>query len=88
MNVRVRLNMSLKKLAGDKERIEVTGNTVRECLDDLMRRLPGAEKEIFDKNGYLRPLILINNTHFPQDELDRDVKDGDELWIITMMHGG
>ena len=88
MSIQVRLNMPLQKLAGDKERIEVTGNTVRECLDDLMGRLPGAEKEIFDRNGYLRPIILINNTHFPQNELDREVNDGDELWIITMMAGG
>lgn len=88
MGITVKLNMPLQKLVGGEEKIEVTGNTVRECLHDLIKRLPGAEKTIFDKNGYLRPVILINNTHFPQDELDRDVKNGDELWIITMMFGG
>ena len=88
MSIQVRLNVPLQKLAGEKERVEVTGNTVKECLDDLIKRLPGSEKDIFDKDGYLRPLILINNSHFPQDELDREVKDGDELWIINMMHGG
>ncbi|MBN2061012.1 MAG: MoaD/ThiS family protein [Deltaproteobacteria bacterium] len=88
MSIKVRLNMPLQNLAGGKERIEITGNTVRECLDDLIRRLPGAEKTIFDNSGYPIPLILVNNTYLPQGELDRDIKDGDELSIITMLFGG
>jgi molybdopterin converting factor small subunit len=88
MSIKVRLNMPLQKLAGGKKMVKVSGNTVRECLNDLIKILPGAENNIFYKNGYLRPLILINNAHFPQDELDREVKDGDELWMITMMFGG
>lgn len=88
MGIEIRLNIPLQKLAGNEERIEVKGSTVRECLDNLIIILPGAEKSLFEKDGSLRPLILINNHHFSQEELDRKVNDGDELWIISKIYGG
>ena len=88
MGIVAKLNIPLQKLAGNKERIEVKGSTVRECLNDLIITLPGAERSLFEKDGSLRPLILINDHHFPQEELDRKVSDGDELWIISRIYGG
>jgi len=67
---------------------EVNGNTVGECLKHLVEQVP--RLELFDKNGELQSYLLIsfNKEVICQKELDKPVKDGDELSIMLVDIGG
>ena len=67
---------------------EVSGNTVGECLKHLVEQVP--KLKLFDKNGKLQSYLLIsfNKEIICQKELDKPVKDGDELSIMLVDIGG
>ena len=84
----IKLNLPLQKLAGQREKIEVTAIDVRQCLEDLARRLPGVRQHVFNPDGSLAIMILLNNEPLPGQDLDHPVSDGDELWLLSIVTGG
>ena len=87
MSVKIKLNLPLMQLAGNREVIEVTGSTVRECLNELVKQIPGSENHIFNADGSLTLLFLLNNEAIKQD-LDQPVFENDELWLLSIVSGG
>lgn len=69
---------------------EVSGKTVGECLVNLTERFPDIKRLLFDENGNLYDylLIYVNKQSASSDELDKPVKDGDEIHIIVFIEGG
>jgi molybdopterin converting factor small subunit len=88
MAVTVKLNLPLQRLAGNREIIEVNGSTVRQCLDDLIRQIPAAGKEVYNADGSPVLLFLINHEAIPEQDLDHPVTDGDALWLLSVVSGG
>mgnify|MGYP001083723056 CR=1 FL=1 len=88
MGVKVVISGVLPCFTGIQEIVEVQGNTVGQCLDDLVERFPGAKKRMFEKDGKLRVLIFINQEGVYIKELSTPVKDGDELHIAPIIAGG
>jgi molybdopterin converting factor small subunit len=88
MAVNIKLNLPLQRLANNREKIEATGFTVKECLDDLIRQIPGSKSELFDPEGLFSLLILLNNEPLPDQNLNYSLKDGDELWLLSIVSGG
>jgi molybdopterin converting factor small subunit len=88
MAVTVKLNLPLQRLAGNQERVEVAGATVRQCLDDLIRRMPGAEKHIFNEDGSLALLFLLNNEALLEQDMNHPLAEDDELWLLSVVSGG
>ena len=88
MSVKIKLNLPLQKLAENREAMVVNGATVRQCLEDLINRLPGARQHIFYPDGSLAVLFLLNNEPLPRRALEHTVKEGDELWILSLIAGG
>lgn len=84
MSVKVDIPSDFYEFTGDNAVVDVTGKTIGECLQDLVRQYPGIKSELFDINGKLyRHLdIFLNLECFP-DQLNLPVKDGDEL-IVTL----
>jgi molybdopterin converting factor small subunit len=70
--------------------VEVEGNTVGHCLDNLVRKFPGMKKALFDKKGKLLRVIeiYINSKSAYPDELVKQVKDGDNVHITLLLAGG
>lgn len=87
MSARIKLSQVFKLLADNQETIRVDGNTIRECLDDLIRRYPAARNWIFDKDTLLSLILLNGQTLHPQD-LDMRVTEADEIYLLTMISGG
>ncbi len=87
MAVRIKLNLPLQRLAG-REVVDATGSTVNECLEDLIRQIPGSKSELFQEDGEFSLLVLLNNEPLPQQNLDFPVKDRDELWLLSIVSGG
>ena len=88
MDVTIRLNLPLQRLAGNQELIRVSGSTVKQCLQDLIRKVPGSESHVFNKDGSSALLILLNNAPLPSQNLNYPLSNGDELWLLSMVGGG
>lgn len=88
MAVEIKLNLPLMRLAGNREKINVTGSTVRQCLEDLGKQIPGAEKQIFNADGSLKLLFLLNNEAITKQDLNHPVVENDELWLLSIVSGG
>ena len=90
MSIRVNIHPSLQYLTNDLAVVEVNGNAVGQCLDDLVEQFPSLQRQLFDDKGellnYVEIYVNMEST-FPL-ELTRQVKDGDEVSIILMIAGG
>jgi hypothetical protein len=80
----------LKAITGDPAGLTLAGGTVGECLDDLARRFPGADKLLFDESGaLLRPVfVYVNAESAYKAAPDAPVRDGDRLIIAALAVGG
>jgi molybdopterin converting factor small subunit len=90
LSVRIKLHRSLVKLADGQAVVEVNGNTIGRCLEQLAARFPRLKKKLFEKDGTLSRIleIYINGESIYPDELATKVKDGDELDTVVRISGG
>ena len=87
MPVRVHLNLSLQQVI-NREEISVQGNSVMTCLEDLMKQYPQAKERIFNRDGSLALLVLLNNEPLLGQDLSHPVTEADELWLMSIVSGG
>ena len=90
MSVKIKLHHSLAKLADGQAVVEVSGNTVGQCLEQLVTRFPKLGKRLFEKDGALsRALeVYLNGESICPGELATAVKDSDELDTAVRISGG
>jgi len=88
VDIKVHISSLLSHQTNNQRVAEVSGNTVGECLKHLVEQFP--RLKLFDKNGELQSYLLIsfNKEVICQKELDKPVKDGDELFIMLVDIGG
>ena len=67
-----------------REALDVTGKTVAECLDELVRLIPLMKKALSYASGALDPHInvLVNQEGLGAEGLGRRVHDGDEIHFV------
>jgi sulfur-carrier protein len=90
MSVKININPFLTHITNNQSVVEVSGNTIGQCIQQLVTRFPELKKWLFKKNGKLSNLVdiyLNKESSYPL-ELDKPVKDGDELHIIVIISGG
>jgi len=80
----------LKPFNKNIETVEVSGHLVRECLKDLVAKVPAIKEVIFNEYGELSEYInvYINKEVVYTGVLTKPVKAGDELLILYMIAGG
>ena len=82
----------LKALVNNQDSVEVHGNTIGNCLHNLVARFPDIQSRIFDKKLNLLNFIVIfhngETTFNEPDPLAKPVDEGDELSIVLLMAGG
>lgn len=90
MSIKVHIHKTHRQSADGKEVVKTTGNSVGECLKNLVETYPGMQDVLFEKNGKLRNLIevYVNHESAYPDELKKAVKDGDEIHLTFMLAGG
>ena len=90
MSVKVHIHKTHRQFTNGLEIVETQGNTVGECLKDLVRQHPAMGNNVFAKNGKLSSLleIYVNAESAYPDELAKRVKDGDAIHITLMLSGG
>jgi molybdopterin converting factor small subunit len=90
MGVQVHIHKTHRVSTDGKDVVLAEGNCVGECLEHLVKQYPGMKDVLFDKKGKLRNIIEIYLNHesaYP-DELQKTVRDGDEIHLTFMLAGG
>jgi molybdopterin converting factor small subunit len=90
MNIVINLPAYLRSYADDEESVTVKGKTIRECLDNLIKKYPRLNKMLFDEEGQLHNYVSIfaANEIVYADQLDKTIKDGDTIHILYIIGGG
>jgi molybdopterin converting factor small subunit len=90
MTATIKVASYLQPYMGGKEILVVEGNTVRECLNQLITQFPEMEKMLFNEKKILLDYISVfgaGEVAF-EDQIDNPVKDGDTLNILYVIGGG
>jgi hypothetical protein len=84
MSVTLHLPSRFYYLWEGKEVLDVTGKTVAECLDHLIRLIPLIKKALSYESGALDPPIkvLVNQGDVGEEGLARKVHDGDRIYFV------
>ena len=90
MAVKIHVHATHRQFTDGLEVVDVKGNTVGECLNQLVREFPEVEKALFAKKDKLHNIVevYLNHTSAYPDELAKPVKDGDEIHLVVMLAGG
>ncbi len=87
MTIKIHLPNSLSVVAKGKLQYEVEAKTVGECVDRLLRFVPGLRYALFYETGGLLPNVRVlvgsENGSTDRDDLKKEVKAGDEAFIKT-----
>jgi hypothetical protein len=91
VSVRAKIyHTELQRLIGDPGELRLEGDTVGECLADLVRRHPQAKPIIFDASGRLhkRFYVFVNQESLFKADFDRPVTEKDELLLVVLATAG
>ncbi|MBO83659.1 MAG: molybdopterin synthase sulfur carrier subunit [Actinobacteria bacterium] len=91
MTVKVSIPSPLRTLTDEKSKVDSSGNTLKEVIDNLDSQYNGIKKRICDENGNIRPFInvFINGNDVRHlSDLDSIISAGDEITIVPAMAGG
>jgi len=90
MSIKINIHKTHRQFTNGLDIVEVDGNTVGACLDNLVRQFPDMGKVLFNRKGKLVNVIeiYVNLKSAYPDELARQVKDGDNIHITLMIAGG
>ena len=90
MSIKISVPSYLLPYTNNMEVVEVNGSTVGECLDQMIKQLPGMEQMLFTQNSNLLSYvgIYVNREDAYPEMSAKPVKDGDELDILYIIGGG
>ncbi len=90
MAIKVHIHTTHRQFTNGLEVVAVEGNTVGECLNQLIHQFPGMEKALFTKKDKLLNTVevYVNHASAYPNELAQPVKDGDEIHLVIMLAGG
>ena len=90
MSISIHLHPDTSYLAGNSDVVETNGDTVGECIEQLIACYPALRKLIFYKDGQLQTFaeICVNRKTAYRDELGCRVEDGDETHVTLTIACG
>jgi len=90
MSTRINIPHEWRHHTKNNSIVEVCGNTVGQCLNDLVRQFPKIKLGLFDKDGKLQNYvsIYINRESSYPEVMTMPIKDGDEIDMVIMIGGG
>jgi len=90
MSVEINIPPVLQALTGDIKQINVTGRTVGECLEELVKQYPRLKSRLFNRKNKLPNgiNIFVNGENAYPEPLARAVHKGDKVHISYIVLGG
>jgi molybdopterin converting factor small subunit len=88
MGVKVTLHPFVNN--GVETQMELDVKDTGEALNEIIKRIPGAEKKLFQKPGQLKGYveIYVNGQTVYPNELTASLKDGDSVSVLIFLAGG
>ena len=88
MSIKLKIHSLLCEYTDGHEMLEVNGNTIGHCLEQLVSQFPRIKEMLFSHDGKLlrSTQIYINDEEVYLEELAQPVKDGDTV-IVLMLTG-
>ena len=90
MSINIEISSIFGRYTNNQLVIPVKGNTVGECVQDLVGQYPDLKKVLLNQQGNLLYSyeVYINGESAYPNEMAKPVKDGDKLNIVMIIHGG
>jgi molybdopterin converting factor small subunit len=88
MNIIIKLDHRFQPFADNHATVGVNGATIRECLDGLINLYPVFKEILFDMNGTLSALVMIEGKAVVPKDLNRPVSGQKEILLLPMVQGG
>jgi molybdopterin converting factor small subunit len=90
MSVEINIPPAFQAVVGGIRQIDVTGSTVGECLDALLKKHPELKPRVFSRQGKLPKglNIYVNGENVNRDPLAKPVRDGDTIHLAYIVLGG
>ena len=88
MSITLWLSTNLNRVAKGTEGFEVDGETVGECVYDLISMVPAMKNALFYESQLNRAVeVQVNRKIIDEGErLTKNVKDGDEIRVMFKGH--
>jgi molybdopterin converting factor small subunit len=86
VKIKVEVPLVLQQITHNQKTVEVSGRTVRDCLNDLIRQYPDSKEWFNESNPAV--WVALNQDMVNLTEMDRPVKEGDILSLILLLGGG
>ncbi len=87
----VRIPPTLRAEVGGERQVDASGDTVRELLDDLLRRFPALKPKLVE-DGDIAPFVNVylegEDVRTLDDGLDAPVREGATVILLPAMAGG
>ena len=87
MSIKLRLCPVLSYYADNTTSVEVSGNTVSECLHNLVTQIPSLNKFVGIPDSARILHIYLNKDDTELQDLTTPVKNGDEVRLIFSLDG-
>jgi molybdopterin converting factor small subunit len=89
MSIKVHLYSGLRSQANNQDIVDVKGDNVGECLNDLTQQFPAISPLLFDGHGKMLKNIFVsvNLASAYREQLNQPVKDNDALYLIQIIAG-
>lgn len=90
MSATIELSSIFSRYTGNNLSIPVEGKTLQECINELVEKYPDMKRLILDKEGKLMHSydIYVNGESSYPLEMSKEVKDGDKINLVFIIHGG
>lgn len=85
--VKVKLFANFREIAGTKE-VEIDARYLSELLDELARRFPALKDVMFEGEKLKDYVNIMVNGKFERKNLQRELRDDDEVAIFPPVSGG
>jgi len=89
--VQVLIPTPLRRYTGGSAKVEGSGSSIADVLDDLNVNYPGLKDKVCEEDGEIRRFVnvFVNGENVRKlDGAATQVKQGDEIGIIPAMAGG
>ena len=91
MAITIEIPTAFRRFTEGTPRLETSGSTVAEALNELVTRFPGLSRHVRDDEGQIRQFINVylndEDIRFLGGEASA-LKDGDKLLLVPSIAGG
>ena len=91
MSISVRIPTPLRRVTNGQDKADVSGDTLKEIIDDLASQFPDIKARLCDDAGELRNFVNVyingEDVRF-LDGINSATKEGDDISIVPAVAGG